>query len=56
MQLKIFLIWSSGRYFVQRSGTICVILVEGIMRKFCEIILNLIEPVDQEMSFKRLLI
>ena len=31
--LKIFLIWSYGSPFVQWSGTICVILVEGIMRK-----------------------
>ena len=31
--LKIFLIYSSGSHFVQRSGTICAILVEGIMRK-----------------------
>ena len=30
--LKIFLFWSSGGPFVQRSGTICAILVEGIMR------------------------
>ena len=30
--LKIFLIWSSGSPFVQRSGTICAILVEGLMR------------------------
>ena len=29
--LKIFLIWSSGGSFVQRSGTICAILVEDIM-------------------------
>ena len=29
---KIFLIWSSGRPFVQLSGTICAILVEVIMR------------------------
>ena len=28
----IFLIWSSGGPFVQRSGTICVILVKGIIR------------------------
>ena len=28
--LKIFLIWRSGGPFVQRSGTICAILVEGI--------------------------
>ena len=30
--LKIFLIWSSGSPFVQRGGTICAILVEGIKR------------------------
>ena len=30
--LKIFLTWSSGGTFVQRSGTICAILVDGIMR------------------------
>ena len=30
--LKIFFIWSSGGPFVQRSGTICAISVEGIMR------------------------
>ena len=30
--LKIFLIWSSGGPLVQLSGTICAILVEGIMR------------------------
>ena len=30
--LKIFLIWSFGSPFVQRSKTICAILVEGIMR------------------------
>ena len=30
-RLKKFLIWSSGGPFVQRSGTICAILVEGIM-------------------------
>ena len=29
---KIFLIWSSGSPFVQRSRTICAILVEGNMR------------------------
>ena len=27
--LKVFLIWSSGSLFVQRSVTICAILVEG---------------------------
>ena len=30
--LKIFLIWSSGSPFVQRSGTICAILLWGIKR------------------------
>ena len=30
--LNIFLIWSSGGAFVQRRGTICAILVEGIYR------------------------
>ena len=30
--LKVFLIWISGSPFVQRSITICAILVEGIMR------------------------
>ena len=38
--LKIFLIWSSIGC-VQRSGTICAILVEGIMRHtICELISN----------------
>ena len=31
--LKTFLIWGSGGPFVQGSGTICAILVEGIKRK-----------------------
>ena len=30
--LNLFLIWSSGGPFVQRSRTICAILVEGIKR------------------------
>ena len=30
--LKIFFIWNSDGPFVQRSGSICAILVEGIMR------------------------
>ena len=29
---KIFLIWSSGSPFILRSGTICSVLLEGIMR------------------------
>ena len=31
-RFKVFLIWSSGSPFVQRSVTICSILVEGIKR------------------------
>ena len=30
--LKVFLIWSSSSPFIQRSLTICAILVEGIKR------------------------
>ena len=30
--LKIFLIWSSGGPFAQRSGSICAIVVEGIKK------------------------
>ena len=30
--LKLFLIWSSGGPFIQRSETICAMLVEGTMR------------------------
>ena len=42
VQEKIFLILSSGGPHVQRSGTVCAILVEGIMGEHsCEIILNL---------------
>ena len=29
---NIFLIWSSGDPFVQRSGTICAILVKGTIK------------------------
>ena len=31
-RLKIFLIWNSGGPFVQWSGILCAILVEGIMK------------------------
>ena len=31
-RIKIFLFWSSGGPFVQQSGTICAIMIEGIMR------------------------
>ena len=34
MSFKRFLIWSSGGLRVQRSGNICVIMIEGIMRNF----------------------
>ena len=40
MSFKGIFIWRSGGPFVQRSGTICAILVEGIKRNNCEIILN----------------
>ena len=30
--LKIFLIWSAGGIYAQRSTTICAIFIEGIMR------------------------
>ena len=30
--LKLFLMWSSGGPFVEQGGTICAILVAGIMR------------------------
>ena len=33
-RLKVFLIWSSGSSFVQRSVTICAILVEGMKRNY----------------------
>ena len=33
MPFKEIFIWSSGNPFVQRSGTICAILVEGIKIK-----------------------
>ena len=32
MPFKDIFIWRSGGPFIQRSGTICAILVEGIMR------------------------
>ena len=41
--MRTFLTYNSGGPFVQRSRTICAILVEGIMLEgqFCENILNL---------------
>ena len=52
--LKVFLIGSSGASpFVQRSETICKILVEDYMRnKFCEIILNLDQWFRRRCRFK----
>ena len=32
MSFKSCIIWSSGSSFVQQSGTICAIMVKGIMR------------------------
>ena len=55
-RLKIFLIWSSGGPFVQRSRTVCAILEDGIKGNN-SVKLFWIEPVVQEeMSFKRFLI
>ena len=53
---KIFLIWSSGDPFVQRSGIICAILVEGIMRNNLWTYFEFGPVVQEEMSFKRFLI
>ena len=51
--LKIFLIHSSyGSPFVKSHGTVCVILVEGIMRNIYVKLLFELGPVIQEMSFK----
>ena len=49
---KIFLIWSSGGPFVQRSGTICAILVEGIMRYNSVKLFEFGIVVQEEMTFK----
>ena len=55
MLFKDISIQSSGDPFIQRSGTICAVLVEGIIRN------NSVKsfefgPVVQEMSFKIFLI
>ena len=47
-RIKIFLIFSSYSFLVQHSGTICEILLEGIMRKIYYFEFG---PVIQEMSF-----
>ena len=55
-RLKIFLIWSSGGPFVQRSWTICANLVGGIMRNNSMNYFELVPVVQEEVSFKRFLI
>ena len=54
--LKLFLIWSSGSPFVQRSITICAILVEGIKRNNSVKLFEFGSVVQGETSFKRFLI
>ena len=51
MSFKDFSSFRCGSHFAQHSGTIGAILVEGIMRNICEIILNL-DQVQDEMSCK----
>ena len=41
MPFKDISLFSSGGRFVQHGETVCKILVECIIRNFCEIILNL---------------
>ena len=48
--LKVFLIWSSCSPLVQRSVTICAILVGAPEEQFCEIIFNMGQW-SEEMSF-----
>ena len=50
--LKLFLIWSSGRSFVQRSKTICAIYAEGIMRNNSVKLFEFGPVVQGEMRFK----
>ena len=52
-RLKVFLIWSSVSHFVQRSVTICAILVKGFYEEqFCLIILNLGERFRRKYRLK----
>ena len=51
-RLKILLILSSGCHFVQWSGTICAILVKGIMRNTSVILFEFGPAVQEEMSLK----
>ena len=53
--MKILVIWSSGGPFVQRSKTICAILVEGIMRNNYMIFFKFGQVVQDEMLFERFL-
>ena len=43
-------LWWSGGHFVRRSGTICAILVEGIMQNYFE--LGPVNMSFNQMSFK----
>ena len=51
--LKIFLILSSGDPFVQRSETICAILVDGTNRNHSLNFFDFGPVIQEEMSFKR---
>ena len=48
---EIFLIWSSGKHFVQPSRTICAIVVVGIMRNNSVKLFEFGPVVQEEMSF-----
>ena len=56
MSFKDIFIWSSGGPFVQGSKTICVILVESIMRNNSVNIFRIWAMVQGEMLFKRFFI
>ena len=51
MPFKRFLIWSSDSPFVQRSVTICAILVKGIMRNNSVKLFEFGSVVQEAMSF-----
>ena len=52
-RLKVFVIWSYGGPFVQQSGTICAILVEGIMRNNSVKLFEFGPVFQEKMSFKK---
>ena len=55
--LKIFLIWSSDGPYVQRSVTICAILVECILiNNYVKLFFEFGSVVQEEMTFKIFLI